>query len=113
MPDIHRVDKGVVQSVKPEKQILNFTKLLKGPNPQSKPRIGQGRAGLRRKMKISVQIQPQIQTSGVDQVKDQTLPKQKEVIQPPLSKSTTDISIGHMPEIHIMPNPTIRLLDPK
>ena len=57
------------------------------PNPQvqSTPRLGQGRAGLRRKMKISVQIQTQIKTSGVDQVKEQTLPKQKEVVQPPLS----------------------------
>ena len=55
------------------------------PNPQvqSKPRLGQGRVVLRRKMKIPVQIQPQIQTSGVDQVKEQILPKQKEVMQPP------------------------------
>ena len=31
------------------------------PNPQiqSKPRLGQGRAGLKRKLKIPVQIQPQ------------------------------------------------------
>ena len=80
------------------------------PNPQvqSKPRLGQGRAGLRRKMKIPVQIQPQIQTSGVDQVKEQTLPKQKEVVQPPLTKSTTDRSIGHMPETCIIPDHTIR-----
>ena len=37
------------------------------PNLQSKTTLGQGRAGLRRKMKITVQSQ--IQTSGVDQVK--------------------------------------------
>ena len=69
------------------------------PNPQeqSKPRLGQGRAGLRRKMKIPVQIQTQIQASGVDQVQEQTLPKQKEVVQPPLTKPTRDKSIGHMP----------------
>ena len=50
------------------------------PNPQvqSKPRIGQGRAGLRRKVKIPVQRQTQIQTSGIDQVKEQILPKQKD-----------------------------------
>ena len=54
------------------------------PNPLSKPRIGQSRAGLRRKMKIPVQTQPQVQTSGVNQVEEQTLPKQKEGIQPPL-----------------------------
>ena len=71
---------------------------MKEPNPQvqHKPRIGQGRTGLRRR--IPVQIQPQIQTSGVDQVKEQTLTEQKEVIQPLLTNSTTDRSIGHMPE---------------
>ena len=56
------------------------------PNLQSKPRLGEGRADLRRKIKTPVQIKPQIQTSGVDQVKEQTLPKQKEVVQPPLTK---------------------------
>ena len=40
------------------------------PNPQSMPRLGQDRAGLRRMMKIPVQIQPQIQTSEVDQVNE-------------------------------------------
>ena len=80
------------------------------PNPQeqNKPRLGQGRAGLRRKMKIPMQMQPQIQTSEVEQVKEQTLPKQKEVVQPPLNKSTTDRSIGHMPETCIVPGHTIR-----
>ena len=52
--------------------------------------------------------QIQIQTSGVDQVKEKTLPKQKEVIQPPLTKSITDRFIGPMPETCIMPYPTIR-----
>ena len=51
------------------------------PNSQSKPRIRQGRAGPRKKMKIPVQTQAQIQTTGVDQVKESTLLKQKEVIQ--------------------------------
>ena len=74
------------------------------PDPQSKPKTGEGRAGLRRKMKIPVQTQAQIQNSGVDQVKEQTLPKQKEMIQPPLDKSTTDRSIEHMPETGIMPD---------
>ena len=57
---------------------------------------------------MPVQTQPQIQTTGADHVKEQTLPMQKEVIQPPLTKSTTDRSIGHMPETHIMPDHTIR-----
>ena len=75
LPEVHGVDKGVDPSVRPEKQILKPTKLATEPNPQSKSRLGQGRMGLGRKMKIPVQ--PQIQTSGVNQVKEQTLPKQK------------------------------------
>ena len=59
-------------------------------------------------MKILVQIQPQIQTSGVDQVKEQTLPKQKEVVQPCPTKLNTDRSIGYMPETCIIPDETIR-----
>ena len=59
-------------------------------------------------MKIPIQAQPLIQTSMVNQVKEQTLPKQKEVIQPPLTMPTTDRSIGHVPETHIMPDHTIR-----
>ena len=59
-------------------------------------------------MKIAVQIQLQIQTSGVEQVKEQTLPKQKEVNQPPLTGFTTDRSMGHMPETCIMHDHAIR-----
>ena len=58
-------------------------------------------------MTIPVQIQPQIQTSGGDQVKEQILPKPKEVMQPPLSMLTTDRSTGHMPETGIIPDHTI------
>ena len=49
---VHGVDKGVDPSVKPEKQILKPIKLAMEPNPQvqSKPRLGLGRADLRRKM---------------------------------------------------------------
>ena len=78
------------------------------PHLQSKPRLGQGRVGLRRKMKIPVQTQPQIQTGRVNQVKEQTLPKQKGGIQPTLTKPITDRSIGHMPETCIMPDHTVR-----
>ena len=75
LPEVYGIDKGVDPSVKPEKQILKATKPAMEPNPQSKPRLGQGRVGLRRKMKIPVQTQPQIQTGRVNQVKEQTLPK--------------------------------------
>ena len=58
VPAVHGVDKGVDPSVKPEKQILKPIKLVTEPNIllQSKPRLGQGRTGLRRKIKIPVQI---------------------------------------------------------
>ena len=49
-------------------------------------------------MKFPVQTQPQVQTREVSQVKTQTLAKQKEVIQPPFTKPTTDRSIGQMPD---------------
>ena len=58
LPAVHGVNKGVCPIVKPEKQILKPIKLATEPNPQHRPRLGHGRAGLRRKMKISVQIQP-------------------------------------------------------
>ena len=51
---LHGVDKGVGPSIKPEKQILKPIKLATEPNLQSKSRLGQGRVGLRRKMKIPV-----------------------------------------------------------
>ena len=66
LPAVHGVDKGVDPSVKAEKQILKPIKLVTGPNPQvhSKPRLGQGRAGLRIKVKM------QTQSSSVNPVKD-------------------------------------------
>ena len=56
-----------------------------------------------RKMNVPLQIQPQIWTSGVDQVKEQTLPKQKEVVQPPLTKLTLHRSMRHMPQTCTIP----------
>ena len=110
LPAVHRVNTGVDTSAKPEKQILKPIKLATESNPQvqSKSRLGQGRAGLRRKVKIPVQIKTQIQTSGVDQVKEQASPGQKEVIQPSQIRLTTGRSIEHMPETCIMPDHTIR-----
>ena len=58
LPEVHGIDKGVDLSVKPEKLILKPTKLATETNPQIKSRLGQGRMGLRRKMKIPVQTQP-------------------------------------------------------
>ena len=80
----------------PEKQILKLTKLATESNPQSKPRLGQGRVGLRRETDIPIQTPSLIQISGVNPVKEEILPQQKEVIQQPLTKQTTDRPIGHM-----------------
>ena len=55
-----------------------------------------------------MQIQTQIQTNRVDQIQQQTLPKQKEVVQPTPTKLISDRSIGHMPETHMVPEHTIR-----
>ena len=78
------------------------------PNPQNKAILGQGRAGPRRKMKASTHGQPQVQSRKISQIKEQTLSKQKEGIQIPLTKPTTDRLIGQLPETCIMPEHTIR-----
>ena len=78
------------------------------PNPQINPRFGQGRAALRRETKTAVQIQPQVQTREVNEIKEQTLPKQKEGIQTPLNKPTTERFIEQLPKTCIMPEHTIR-----
>ena len=49
LPEVHRIHKDVDLNVKPEKQILKPPNLATKPNPQNKPRLGQGRVGLRRK----------------------------------------------------------------
>ena len=106
--EVHSVDKVVDPNVKPERQILKCPNLTTQPNVQNRPRLWQGRAGLRRKMKAPIQVQTQVQPRDVSQIKEQTLPKQKEDIQTPLTKSTTDRHVGQMPETCIMPEHTIR-----
>ena len=59
-------------------------------------------------MKTPVQVQPQLQPREVSQIKEHTIPKQKEGIQTPLTKPTTDRFIGQMPETCIMPQHTFR-----
>ena len=76
---------------------------------QNKPRLGQGRAGLRRKMKNPVHTQTQLQTSEEGQVTEHILSKQKEVVQPPHpTKWITDRSLGHIPESSTTPVHIIR-----
>ena len=47
------VEKGVDPNIKPERQILKSPNSTIQPN---KPRLGQGRAGPRRKMKVPIQV---------------------------------------------------------
>ena len=108
LPEVHGVFKVVDPNVKPERQILKSPNLATQPNLQNKPRLGQGRAGLRSKMKAPTQGQTQVQPRDVSQIKDQTLPKQTEGIQTPSTKPTTDRLIGQMPKTSIMPDHTIR-----
>ena len=51
LPEVHSVDKGVDPNVKPERQVLKSPNLTTQPNHQNKPRLGQDRAGHRRKIK--------------------------------------------------------------
>ena len=58
LPEVHRVKKGIDQNVQPEKQTLEPTK--ESPEASTsikKPRLGQGRAGPRRKLK-ETSLQP-------------------------------------------------------
>ena len=80
MPEVHGVDKGVDPNEKPERQILKTPNLTTQLNLQNSPRLGQGRAGLRRKTKAPIQVQTKLQPKYVNQIKEQTLPKEKEGI---------------------------------
>ena len=51
LPEIHSVDKGINPDIKPERQIL------KSQNLANRPKLGQGREGLRREMKAPTQVQ--------------------------------------------------------
>ena len=60
VPEICGVDKGVDSNVKLERQILKSPDLTTQLNLQNRPRLGQSRAGLRRKTKAPIQVQTQV-----------------------------------------------------
>ena len=85
--------------------------MLKSPNPAIQPnksRLGQGREGLRRETSVPTQVQSQVQSKDENQTREQTLSKQREGIQTPLTKPTTVRQIEHRPETGIMPEHIIR-----
>ena len=60
LAELHGVDKGINPHVRPEKQTLKPTTVMpetKTPT-WTKPRLGQGRVGLRRKAKSVTSLQP-------------------------------------------------------
>ena len=57
LSEVHGVDKGINPDIKPERQVL------KSQNPADKPKLGQGREGLRREMKAQIQVQSQVHDS--------------------------------------------------
>ena len=81
--------------------------MLKSPNPAvqpNKPRLGQGREGLRREMSIPTQVQ----SKDENQTREQILSKQREGIQTSLTKPTTVRHIEQRPETRMMAEHTIR-----
>ena len=59
-------------------------------------------------MGAPTQVQMQVQSRNVNQIKEQTLSMQKKGIQTPISKPTTAKHIGQRTETCIMPEHTIR-----
>ena len=106
--EVHGVDRGVDPNMKRERKKLKLPKLTTQLNPQGKPRLGQDRADPRRKTSAPTQVQTQVQSKNVSQTKEQTLSKQREGIQTPLTKQTTVRHIEQRPETDIMPAHTIR-----
>ena len=83
LPEVHSVDKGINPNIKPERQIL------KSQNSANKPKVGQGREIHRREMKAPIQVQAWVQIKEENQTRDQTLIKQKEGLQVPLTEQPT------------------------
>ena len=82
LPEVHGVNKGINLDIKPERQALKFQNSVK------KPRLGQGKEGLRREMRAPTEAQVQVQIKHEKQRREQTLIKQKEGLQAPQTKQT-------------------------
>ena len=102
LSETHTIDKGINPDIKLERQVL------KSEKPADKPKLGQGREGLRREMKAPAQAQSQVQFKEENQTKVQTISKQREGIQTPLTRQTTIRHIEQRPETGIMPEHLIR-----
>ena len=57
LPDVHGIEKGLDLNILPEKKVMKLVAVLKAKEvSQIKPRLGQGRAGLRCKIKTQMPI---------------------------------------------------------
>ena len=85
LPDVHGIGKGLHANVQPENQVIKPTLDQKTKEvSQIKPRLGQGRAGLRCKTKIPIPInkpigqamekQPKILVCKSPKVQDKVIP---------------------------------------
>ena len=54
LPEVHSIDKGINPDIKPEREVL------KSKNSANKPKLGQGREGLRGEMKAPAQVLLQV-----------------------------------------------------
>ena len=97
LPEVHSADKGINPDIKPERQVL------KSQNSANKPELGQENEGLRREMKAPAQAQSQMCIKDENQTREQTLTKQEEGLQMPLTKQTTAKYIEQEPENDIIP----------
>ena len=61
VPEVHGIGKSLIPHVKPERHKSVKLPTNKRP-PFPKPRIGQGRAGIRRKVRVCSTLQMPIQT---------------------------------------------------
>ena len=80
LSEVHGIDKGINSDIKLERQVL------KSQNPVDKPKLGQGREGLRREMKATAQAQSHVQFKEENETKEQAVPKQREGIQTSLTR---------------------------
>ena len=112
IPEIHGANKGLDPHVQPGKQrplpSLPIHSIDKGPptHPIPKPRIGQGRAGLRRKVKTHQPISLPQQTPAQPMVSQ--VPK----VALPLPEPNTQSQVDVLPQHVSIPLPQHQLIDP-
>ena len=88
LPEVLCVDKGINPNIKRERQIWT------SQNSINKPKLGQGREGLRKEIKVPAQVQ----IKEENQSREQALTKQKEDLQAPLTRQTTVRNIEQEPK---------------